>query len=298
MTISTMVSQPSIRRLPAKAGADQIIKILLEDGVVIIEEFRHSSVVEQLNHEVAPHLADYAKNLPAVFANRHGPHCKRINNLVAKSKTLRDDLLNDPLVHDICGKIYTEQQRTDYWMTSAMLLEHSPGGKPGPYHRDQNFFPLAKLLGAAAPLVVLNFFVALTDMTAENGGTRVVPGSHLWADYEDWSTAEMGVPMEMKAGDMCLLGGKTVHGSGGNTTVDSLRRILILGVQAGYLTPYEATSLHVEREIVDSMTPLAQKMIGWRSPTIDGTPTWTVDCGDVGAWWERSTRQQHEPRDQ
>ncbi|CEL05743.1 hypothetical protein ASPCAL06858 [Aspergillus calidoustus] len=298
MTISTMVSKPSIRRLPAKAGADQIIKILLEDGVVIIEEFRHSSVIDQLNHEVAPHLADYAKNLPAVFANRHGPHCKRINNLVAKSKTLRDDLLNDPLVHDICGKIYTEQQRTDYWMTSAMLLEHSPGGKAGPYHRDQNFFPLAKLLGAAAPLVVLNFFVALTDMTAENGGTRVVPGSHLWAEYEDWSTAEMGVPMEMKAGDMCLLGGKTVHGSGGNTTVDSLRRILILGVQAGYLTPYEATPLHVEREIVDSMTPLAQKMIGWRSPTIDGTPTWTVDCGDVGAWWERSTRQQHEPRDQ
>ncbi|KAL4862787.1 hypothetical protein BDV12DRAFT_206998 [Aspergillus spectabilis] len=294
MTVSATASQSPTRRLPVKAGADEIIKILQEDGVVIIENFRQSRVIDQLNHEMAPHLADYEKNLPAVFANRHGPHCKRINNLVAKSKTLREDLLNDPLVHDICRKIYTEQQSTDYWMTSAMLLEHSPGGKPGPYHRDQNFFPLAQMLGPAAPLVVMNFFLALTDITVENGGTRVVPGSHLWAEYEDWSSPETGVPMVMKAGDMCLLGGKTVHGSGGNTTVDSLRRILILGVQPGYLTPYEATSLHIEREIVDSMTPLAQKMIGWRSPTINGTPTWTVDCGDVGAWWERRTRQQQE----
>jgi ectoine hydroxylase-related dioxygenase (phytanoyl-CoA dioxygenase family) len=234
-------------------------------------------------------LTDY-KDLPEPFAERHGHHCKRINNLVARSKTVRDDLLNDPLVHHICRKIYTERQRIDYWLGSAMVLEHSPGGKPGGYHRDQLFFPPCMMLGAAGPLALVNFFVALSDMTKENGGTRVIPGSHMWLDFSDHGNPDMSVPMEMKAGDACLLGGKTVHGSGENATLDSLRRMLILGFQAGFLTPFESTCLHVSREVVDSMTPLARKMIGWGSLKIDTTPTWTIDCGDPGLWLQRERK--------
>jgi ectoine hydroxylase-related dioxygenase (phytanoyl-CoA dioxygenase family) len=136
----------------------------------------------------------------------------------------------------------------------------------------------------------MNLFVALTDIREENGGTRVIRGSHTWLDFEDHGTPDMSVPMVLKPGDACLLGGKTAHGSGENSTVDSFRRMLIMGFQAGYLTPYESTCLHVSREIVDSLTPLARRMIGWGSPTIDSTPTWTVDCNDVGLWWEQKRK--------
>ncbi|KAL4969424.1 phytanoyl-CoA dioxygenase family protein [Aspergillus stella-maris] len=291
MTISTPDPKPSIRRVPAKAGADQILKILHEDGVVIIEKFCSPRVIEKLNHDVRPALDAYDENLPEVFAHRHGPHCKRINGLVAKSATVRSDLLNNPLVHDICRALYNDQQRVDYWMTSAMLLEHRPGGEPGPYHRDQNFFPLCKMLGAKGPLSLVNFFFALTDITAENGGTRVILGSHKWEDFDDHGSADMAVPMEFKAGDVCLLGGKTVHGSGDNITADSFRLMIIMGFQAGYLTSYEANALHLSRETLDSMTPLARRMVGWASPTIDTTPTWTIECGDIAIWRERQQRK-------
>ncbi|GFF55234.1 uncharacterized protein Mb3657 [Aspergillus udagawae] len=266
MARPTTVSKPSIRRVPAKAGADEIINILQEDGVVVIENFCAPGVIDRLNHELEP--------------------------------TFRENLLNDTLVHDICRKIYSERQLADYWLSMAAMLENSPGGYKQDLHRDQMLFPLCKALGETGPMVMINFFVALSDVTEENGGTRVIPGSHLWSDFSDNGEAGMTVPVEMKAGDAFLLGGKTVHAAGQNVSQNSLRRLIIFGFQPSYLTPFESF-LGIPRNIVDGMTPLAQKMVGWGSPTVEGLTFWTMDSKDIGLYRDREGEElQHMLRDQ
>ncbi|OGE52538.1 hypothetical protein PENARI_c010G02147 [Penicillium arizonense] len=284
MTVPTTVPQPSLRRVSAKAGADEIINILQEDGVVIIENFCAPGVIDQLNYDLEPYLArdiDLIKNL----ADFHGTGSKRVCNLPAKSKTFREDILNDTLVHDICRKLYTEQQLVDYWLSMGAMLQNLPGGDKQALHRDQMLFPLSKALGKDGPMVMINFFLALGDVTAENGGTRVIPGSHLWA-YSDEGEDGMAVPVEMKAGDAFLLGGKTVHAAGQNVSLDSVRRLIIFGFQPGYLTPFESF-MGIPRNIVETMTPLAQRMIGWGSPKIQGLTFWTMDSKDIALWRER-----------
>ncbi|KAJ5747631.1 uncharacterized protein N7511_009327 [Penicillium nucicola] len=283
MTGLTTVSQPPLRRVAATAGADVIINILQEDGAVVIENFCDSGVIDQLNGELEPYLArdvDLFKNL----ADFHGLGSKRICNLPAKSEAFRQNILNDTLVHDICRKIYSEQQNVDYWLGMGAMLQNLPGGDKQDLHRDQMLFPLSKALGEAGPMVMINFFLALDNITEENGGTRVIPGSHLWSDFSDHG--EASVPVEMKAGDAFLLGGKTVHAAGQNVSQDSIRRLIIFGFQPGYLTPFESF-MGIPRDIVESMTPLARRMIGWGSPMVEGLPVWTMDSKDIGLWRER-----------
>ncbi|KAL5358186.1 PhyH-domain-containing protein [Aspergillus floccosus] len=285
MARTPTVSQPSIRRIPVKAGAEKIIDVLQEDGVVILENFCSPGVIEQLNHELEPYLAGDI-NLPKNLADFHGTRSKRVSNLPAKSRTFRQHFLNDSLVHDICRKIYPEQQGADYWLTMAAMLENSPGGDKQDLHRDQMLFPLCKALGEAGAMVMINFFVALGDITAENGGTRVIPGSHRWSDFTDHGGDDMAVPVEMKAGDAFLLGGKTVHAAGQNVSRNSVRRLMIFGFQPGYLTPFESF-LGIPRHIIKGMTPLAQRMVGWGSPTVQGLTFWTMDNKDIGLCLDR-----------
>ena len=79
-------------------------------------------------------------------------------------------------------------------------------------HRDQGQYPIFDLLGHKAPEATVNFLIALTDFTEENGATRVIPGSHFWEDYSDLGSPEQTVPAIMKAGDAVIMSGKTVHG--------------------------------------------------------------------------------------
>jgi hypothetical protein len=68
-----------------------------------------------------------------------------------------------------------------------------------------------------SPPAVLNVFWAITDFTAENGATRLVPGSHLSGlnpdpEREDYTTVQAIVP----AGSAVAWEGRTWHAAGFN----------------------------------------------------------------------------------
>ena len=86
-------------------------------------------------------------------------------------------------------------------------------------------------MGKSGPMVMVNFLIALTDFTEENGATRVIPGSNDWDDYEDRGTPEMTIPAEMKAGDVIFFNGKVSHGGGANVTENERRRGLTIPLQ-------------------------------------------------------------------
>jgi ectoine hydroxylase-related dioxygenase (phytanoyl-CoA dioxygenase family) len=167
-------------------------------------------------------------------------------------------------------------------MGAAQVIQIGPGNKAQALHRDQGQYPIFNLLGAKAPEATINFLIALTDFTEENGATRVIPGSHRWEDYSDVGSPDQTIPATMKAGDAILLSGKTVHGGGANKTKDEQRRGLAFTLQCSYLTPEEANPFIISLDIIKQLSPRAQRILGFRSQFPKSSPgLWQSDYSEI-----------------
>lgn len=167
-------------------------------------------------------------------------------------------------------------------MNSTQLIDIAPGSAAQPLHRDQWQFPVFTLVGPDAPEASCNFIVALSEFTAENGATRVIPGSHKWKDMSDNGTEGDTIAAEMQPGDACFISGKVVHGGGANVTKGQTRRGLAMVFQASYLTPEEAYPFNVDKEVARGMTVRGQRMIGFRSQFLKDSPgVWKREYGVV-----------------
>ena len=105
---------------------------------------------------------------------------------------------------------------------------------------------------------------ALSDFTAENGATRVVPGSHLWPTKRKPQDHEV-VAAEMPAGSAIYYLGKTLHGGGPNTTQNARRRALYFGFSLGWLRTKENFFITTPIEAVRKMPERVQDLLGYQS---------------------------------
>jgi hypothetical protein len=286
MTITeNPTSTPVIRHINACEGPKAILPILSEDGCVIIRDVIPPELIQRLNQEVDPKLEKGGgpQRGDDMIKEGHGMKTKYLNSLTIHSKSFRNEILNQPLIHGICEGMFREESG-DYWLSTASIIETGPGEIAQGVHRDsETAFPILKRMGVNAPETMLAFLVALNEFKDENGATRAIPGSHKRPDFTVPGQLDQTVPAEMQPGDMFVFTGKLLHAGGCNLTRDSFRRGLLMIFQAAYLTPIEAPH-SIPREIVESMTPLAQKMIAWRS--VDPlTPfgLWKVGFNELGA---------------
>jgi ectoine hydroxylase-related dioxygenase (phytanoyl-CoA dioxygenase family) len=197
------------------------------------------------------------------------------------SPTFRNEIIEHDLVHDLCDATFLEESGT-YWMTTAQVIEIGPGNDAQPLHRDlENWYPFIGM-GKDGPEVILNFLIAFTDFTEENGATRVIPGSNHWDDFEDRGTPEDTIPAIMDAGDALFFSGKVSHGGGANKTTDQYRRAVAFALNPGFLTGEEAYPFLVDRELARTLSPRVQRLLGFRSqyPTASAG-LWQVDYAEL-----------------
>ncbi|MEU7051350.1 phytanoyl-CoA dioxygenase family protein [Streptomyces eurythermus] len=264
---------------------EEILEIVTRDGGVIIKNFLTREQITRFNAEIEQPLralAPGSTHEDEIVAAFHGSNTKRLTNLVTHSATFRSEVIDHPLVHEISDLVFLQESGT-YWMTTAQVIEIGPGNKAQMLHRDlENWFPFISM-GPGGPEVTINFLVALTDFTEENGATRVIPGSNHWSDFEDRGAPEQTIPAVMNAGDVLLISGKTAHGGGANQTGDEYRRGLAFTFNAGFLTGEEAYPFLVDRELAKTLSPRVQRMLGFRSQYPTGSPgLWQVDYADLG----------------
>jgi ectoine hydroxylase-related dioxygenase (phytanoyl-CoA dioxygenase family) len=257
----------SIPRVNASQGAEKIYKAMLDAGGVIIEDFLTPKQVEELDRDLDGPFANIqfgSKHESEVMQEFHGRQTKRITDIVNHSKVYRNEILDMDIVHDICELAFATYN-SSYWMNAGQAIEINPGNSAQLLHRDQSQFPFVDLLGPSAPEAAINFLIAVTRFTEENGATRVIPGSHQWPDFSDHGHPDMTIPAEMKPGDALFLTGKTLHGGGANKTSDERRRGLAFSLSLSSLTPEEAYAFQVSMDTARTMSKRAQRMIGFRS---------------------------------
>ena len=93
-----------------------------------------------------------------------------------------------------------------YRRAGDITREEQMTGDPGPADRPVN------------PPVVVNVFYAVSDFTAANGATRLVPRSHHSGCHPDPARAYREAQPEVPAGTAVVWEGRTWHGAGANTS--------------------------------------------------------------------------------
>ena len=253
----------TVERLPGSSSGDDINGVLEADGIVIIEDFLAPDVVNALNEELQPYVdASKPREQKNMYDDFLGGYTVRLHGIAAKSTSFPEVLI-DPRIMSVMDS-QLKPNCTDYHLSSAELIEIRGGETAQPIHRDDDSWPRAAQ--SAAPLAV-NVMMALSDYTAENGATVVVPGSHKW-DRKREPRPEEITQAVMSPGSVAMFTGQTLHGGGQNVS-GVPRRGLSVSYCHGWLVPVENSWLGIPLDKVRTLPRRAQSLLGY--DLYDGT---------------------------
>ena len=233
------------------ASPEVIATSLEEHGYAIVHELADPGMVSRLNADFDPYI-DAVQLGRTVFAG-HGT--KRINNLIAKSGACQE-LAMHPTILGLCDHVLLPHCAR-YHLHVTLLVELLPGEKAQELHRDGGIYPIRL---PSIPMTLATMW-ACNDFTAENGGTRVVPGSHRWEHGRKPRPEEI-VSTVMPAGSVLLYTSNLIHGSGDNLSGGN-RRGMALHYNLGWLRQEENQYLSIPPEKARDIPGEVLKLIGY-----------------------------------
>lgn len=274
----------SLHEVHKSEGPTRVLEALAADGAVIVHDFLAPELLERFRADMVAHASGRPGGTTddlSVFRTFWGERTVRFTRLAHRSRAFVD-ILTDPFYLQIADAALLASAQ-DYWMNTGQMMIIGPGERAQFLHRDADNWPGA-LCRPDGIEVTISCMFAITDFTAEAGATRVVPGSHRWEDYDRRATPDEVCQAVMPAGSGMIYTGRVLHGGGENRTTDEFRYGLHLSYVAGWLTPEEAGPLGTTWDDVRDLSPVAQRLLGWRRSRIDDrwpAPLWTVDYDDV-----------------
>lgn len=242
---------PELKHFDADAAAEDMLCAIREDGAIIVDELIDAATLKALRGETDPYM-EVTENGPDEFA---GFLTTRTGGLVMRSAGCRD-LIQNELVLNLCDAFLLEYcQRYQLHLTQIIRLR--PGQGAQAIHRDR--WAWGTHLAHVEPQ--LNTIWALSDFTAENGATRVVPGSTRWPDDRAPTEAEITQAV-MKAGSVLVYTGSVFHGGGENHSAAD-RIGLNITYSLGWLRQEENQYLSTPPELAKSLSRELQELLGY-----------------------------------
>jgi ectoine hydroxylase-related dioxygenase (phytanoyl-CoA dioxygenase family) len=240
-----------VPRVGSDAHVDEIEAELRASGCVIVEGAVASAHLDRMEAELEPYLGE----TPAGGDEFTGLNTRRTGSLLARSRAF-GALAAHPTVLGALDRVLGDHA-TSYQLHLTQVIEIGPGEPAQMVHRDQwafDFFPFP-----AGFEVECHTMWALSEFTAENGATRVIPGSNHLDDKLRF-TEEDTVPAEMARGSVLLYLGSVYHGGGANHSTTPRR-----GVNVGYTlswlrqeeNQYLACPPEVARDLPEDLARLA-----------------------------------------
>lgn len=212
-------------------AVNQRVMMLINKGQGFVDLVTHPVAMELLRHVLGQHalLMTFTANFARRGALEQVLHCD-------------DSLAPRPIRQ---GEPYTRVGDVERWDTA---------GETDPTVRHEYLMPPS----------VLNFAWMMTDYTEENGGTRVVPGTHL-----SGATPKASIPHEIPsiaatgtAGSLMAFDGRLWHGTGRNTTPHE--RIGLLACYTGpQFRTFENYFVGADPEVVENGSDLLRELLGF-----------------------------------
>ena len=235
-------------------GVDRetLLDVMNRDGGAILRAAIAPETVKQMSDEVMPHV----DATPMGRDDFSGRETQRTGALVARAPTCRDLVLHDQVFEAAKGFLAPYAERVLLHLTQIIRIH--PGQGAQTLHRDRLAW------GTHLPLSIepqFNTLWALTDFTAENGATRLVPGSQTW-DWERRAEADEICQAEMSAGSVLLYTGSIIHGGGKNQSEEP-RMGLNISYTLGWLRQEENQYLSCPPRIARDLAPELQELLGY-----------------------------------
>jgi len=152
------------------------------------------------------------------------------------------------------------------WICTSLIAAISlKGGVPQALHQDQGFYP-----ESVSPMSV-NILTAISDIGETNGGTLLIPGSHLIMSEAARRGKSVGrlppaINLEAKAGTMVITDGRLLHGTGINYT-DDPRIVMLNGMQKPWIRQQENWMLSVSPEVLENASEKLLHRMGYQATT-------------------------------
>jgi ectoine hydroxylase-related dioxygenase (phytanoyl-CoA dioxygenase family) len=256
---------PSIPVVSANDSAAEVVACLERDGAVVVDGVLDRAARDALIGELAPHLegVDPDASINKKYeedggtSNFYPGKTKRITALVARSETFRT-LVTHPLMIAACDAIL-KPNCVHYQVHATAALKIGPGAREQVLHREEDPYQFFKV---PRPRMILASMWAITDFTAANGGTKIVPGSHLWPADRVARPDEV-VAAAMPAGSVLLWMGGTLHGAGANRT-DEWRYGVFLSYSLGWIRQEENQYIDVPGDVARTLSKQLRDLVGYK----------------------------------
>lgn len=233
------------------------VEALGRGGYCVIEDAVPAGIVNALAAELDPQFAETALSQGAFSGN----DTRRFGRLLNRSR-LAGALVEHDLILEIVESVLGPWC-DHFTLNLTQGIELMPGSAEQVPHRDQDMWPCSQLIPEDRGVEFLvNVMWPLTPFTADNGATRVWPGSHRRQSALLIDPAE-AVSAEMAPGSALLFLGSTLHAGGANRT-DLPRRGLIISYCLGWLKPYELPWLAYPPEVARTFPASLARLAGYR----------------------------------
>ena len=257
------------------ADTGAVVEALRRDGAVVVTNLADPRLVDTIRADLRQRLDASGLKSRSDF---NGSRTLRSNSVLSTAPSAADLVDNDMLV-GVADAILLPHCAT-YQVGSMSAIEILPGESAQALHRDDSLYPIEN----AGMELQIGVMWALDDFTAENGGTRVVLGSHRFLrswhlpDVSDWEAAVM------PKGSALFYLGSTWHGGGANHS-NAPRSGLINTYSLGWLRQESNQYLETPPEVAARFGPRLRALLGY-TPHGSGDDRIGNFRGDCPAWVE------------
>ena len=261
------------------ASVSEVVAALRSSGAAIVTNAASSELMQIVAAELRSGFDECALEKQSAF---DGGRTNRFNQVLRASPAAAE-LIEHEWVVAVADEILLPHC-ANYTVGSMTAIEILPGEDGQALHRDDTIYPI-DLAGLELQIGVM---WAINDFTAENGATRVVPGSHRY--LRSWHLPSLGewLPAEMPTGSALFYLGSTWHGGGPNHSQSS-RIGLINTYCLGWLRQESNQYFENPPSIAKHFSPTLRALLGY-TPHGSGDDEIGTFVGECDGWLDTPPR--------
>jgi ectoine hydroxylase-related dioxygenase (phytanoyl-CoA dioxygenase family) len=221
------------------------------DGYTVLERVVAPQLVEDLKQAVL--RIEREHDLGLAKTSFEGFKTLRINNLLTY-----DDVFWEVPLHSAVLPVVEAVLDKECLLSSFCSLVLGPGQEAQPIHEDTQLIPLPR---PHIPITI-NAIWAVTDFTATNGATRIVPGSHKYDHAPEYGREYETALATMPAGSVMLFDSALWHGGGANNS-ESRRFAFSCAYCWGWMRQQENLQLGIPQETAKRFPRRLQELCGY-----------------------------------
>lgn len=265
--MSALPSDTNIQQWLAGRTFDDWREQFDRDGYIVFENVLTADQLTSVRDALAPYLE---KDITG-RNEFEGHKSNRIYAMLGKSPVFAD-----LVTHPLALSFVEADLGRECLLSACLAINLHPGETAQPWHFDDSHYQWPR----PRPSLGVSTFWAIDAMTATNGATEILPGSHLWPeDHIDGAVAEEdfapalsregdpgarddAMKVVLPAGSLMLAKGTLWHRGGANRS-DAPRLIITPQYCSGWTRTLENMTLAVPQETARALPPRAQELLGY-----------------------------------